>query len=190
MSERRVHESDLSGQLIVDEANLARVDVLQHPGLEAPVRLDATPDELEQLGKLSIDAVIIEVTMPGEDQEPQRFVMTSANFGKLAVERSMADILAEATPIIEQPAKRQRGSKERDYNTLQWAGFPHRGTTSDEEARLVRENLPAINANLEKAEQRLIDPENPEHAARYGFDGSRDAAAPELPATTDSAAKS
>jgi hypothetical protein len=58
----------------------------------------------------------------------------------------------------------------RDHNTLEWAGTPHKGKTSPEEARLVRENLEVINERLVAQGLRTIEPGNPEHARRYGFD--------------------
>ena len=182
MAERVVHFSDLTDQMITDPAQAVQIDVLQHPDLPEgePRRLEATEEEVRQVGELSVSkAVIIEVTMPGEDQEPQRYVLTAANFGKLAVGRSMSDVLTQAKPIVPEKPSRSR-EPGRDYETLEFAGFPHRGTTSDEEARLVRENLDQVNANLAAAGKRLIDPQHPDHAKRYGFDGSRDAGQPPL----------
>lgn len=174
MAERSVHESDLSGQLILDEASLARITVWQHPELEQPKVLDAAPEELERVGQLAIEAVVFDVTMPGET-EPTRHVMTAANFGKLAVKRSMSDVLTNAAPIMPDKQRRVR-SETKDYETLELAGQPHRGKVSDDEAHLVRENLEAVNERLRAAGQRVIDPENPDHRKRYGFDGSRESA--------------
>lgn len=180
MAERVVHFSDLTDQIIADPTQAVRIDVLQHPALPAgePRRLEATAEEVQQLGDLSIsDAVIIEATLPGEDQEPQRYVLTVAKFGKLAVGRSMPDVLAQAKPIVpETPRRTRRERTDRDYNSTH-AGYPHRGKPSDEEALYVREHLEEVNAKLAADGFRLVDAEDPDHRRRYGFDGGREAAA-------------
>lgn len=170
MGEKAMRFSDLSGQLAPDPNILAVVTVVDHPDLEGPVRIDALPEELAQLGKFGLAAVTLEVTMPGEE-EPTRHVLTTANFNKLATDRPMAEVLAEAEPVV---VKRRGGSgngngEARDHNTLEWAGTPHKGKTSPEEARLVRENLAAVNDRLIAQGLRPVDPTNPEHARRYGF---------------------
>lgn len=52
---------------------------------------------------------------------------------------------------------------------MEWASTPHKGKTNPEEARLVRENLPAINERLAAQGFRTIDLNHPERAQRYGF---------------------
>ena len=170
MGEKVMRFSDLSGQLAPGPEALARITVVDHPDLEAPVRIEALPEELEQLGKFAIRAVTLEVTMPGEE-EPTRHVLTVANFGKLSTDKPMAEVLEGAEPVV---AKRRGGSANgngevRDHNSLEWAGTPHKGKTSPEEARLVRENLEAINERLVAQRLRPVDPNNPEHVRRYGL---------------------
>lgn len=170
MGEKAMRFSDLSGQLVPDPNALASITVVDHPDLEAPVRIEALPEELEQLGKFAIRAVTLEVTMPDEE-EPTRHVLTVANFGKLATDKPMAEVLEGAEPVS--PKRRSGGvggnGEARDHNSLEWAGTPHKGKTSPEEARLVRENLEAVNARLISQGLRPVDPGNPEHARRYGF---------------------
>ena len=169
MGEKVMRFSDLSGQLAPDPEALAAITVVDHPDVEGPVRIDALPEELAQLGKFGLAAVTLEVTMPGEE-EPTRHVLTTANFAKLATDRPMAEVLAGAEPVV---AKRRGGSngngEARDHNTLDWAGTPHKGKTSPEEAALVREHLEEVNARLIAQGLRPVDPANPEHARRYGF---------------------
>jgi hypothetical protein len=171
MGEKVMHVSDLSGQLVPDAEALASVTVVDHPDVEdGPVRIEALPEELEQLGKFGIRAVTLEVKMPGEE-EVTRHVLTTANFAKLATDKPMAEVLAGAERVV---VKRRMGGaavngEMRDHNTLEWAGTPHKGKTSPEEARLVRENLGVINERLAAQGLRTIDPANPEHARRYGF---------------------
>jgi hypothetical protein len=168
MGEKVMRFSDLSGQLAQDPDALASITVVDHPDLDGPVRIDALPDELAQLGKFGLAAVTLEVTMPGEE-EPTRHVLTTANFGKLATDKPMAEVLAGAEPVSSKRRSGTGNGEVRDHNSLEWAGTPHKGKTSPEEAKLVRENLEAVNARLIEQGHRPVDPANPEHARRYGF---------------------
>ncbi|SRR5258708_1473217 len=171
MGEKVMRFSDLSGQLAPDPEALASITIVDHPELaDGPVRIEALPEELEQLGKFGIRAVTLEVKLPGEE-EPTRHVLTTANFAKLATDKPMAEVLEGAARVS---TKRRMGGaalngEMRDHNTLEWAGTPHKGKTSPDEARLVRENLEAINERLTAQGLRTIDPANPEHAKRYQF---------------------
>jgi hypothetical protein len=173
MGEKVMHVSDLSGQLVQDPEALASITVVDHPEVtDGPVRIEALPEELEQLGKFGIRAVTLEVKMPGEE-EPTRHVLTTANFAKLATDKPMAEVLEGAERVV---VKRRMGGSAvngevaRDHESMEWAGTPHKGKTSPKEAQLVRENLEAVNARLIAQGLRPVDPANPEHARRYGFD--------------------
>lgn len=168
MGERVIHVSDFSGETAPPE-QLAAVIVTEHPDLDGPVRLEALPAELEPLKKLGIKAVTLEVQLPGEE-EPTRHVLTTANFDKLATGQPMAEVLANAEPVVTKRRGSPSNGETRNHETLEWAGTPHKGKTSPEEARLVRENLEAVNARLSAQGYRTVDPGNPEHARRYGFD--------------------
>lgn len=146
--------------------------VTEHPDLDQPVRLEAVPGELAQLGKYSIAAVGLEVTSPG-GEEPTRYVLTVANFNKLASDRPHGRGPADAEPVVPKRCSHtttKNGGPLNDHNTLEWAGTPQKGKIGGEEARLAREHLDEINARLETQGLRTIDPTNPEHAKRYGFD--------------------
>lgn len=182
MVERLVRFSDLSGQMAENPEALVGVVVTDHPELDQPVRLEAMPGELEMLGKLALkDPVVLDVTQPDEE-EPQRYVLTVANFNKLATNKPMGEVLESAQPVT--PPKPQRrshnrtssGESLRDFSTLEHAGAPHKGKVGEAEAKLVRENLDAINERLAAQEVRTIDPTNPEHAKWYGFETARPAA--------------
>lgn len=171
MGEKVMRFSDLSGQLVPDPTLLASITVVEHPDVDGPVRIEALPEELEALAKFAIKAVTLDVQLPDEE-ESSRYVVTAANFAKLTTDRPMAEVLEGAERIN---LKRRVGGtalngEARDHNTLEWAGTPHKGKTSPEEARLVRENLETINERLAAQGYRTIDPGNPEHARRYGFD--------------------
>jgi hypothetical protein len=170
MGEKVMRFSDLSGQLAPDPNALASITVVDHPDLEAPVRIDALPEELEQLGKFAIKAVTLEVKMPDEE-EPTRHVVTMANFNKLATDKSMPEVLEGAERVTKRRSSGAGGNGEaRNHESLDWAGTPHKGKTSLIEAQLVRENLEAINERLISHGYRPGDPNNPEHARRYGFE--------------------
>lgn len=169
--ERTTHFSDISEQMITDPGQLAQMTVLEHPEIDEPVKLEATPEELANLGKLAMEPVICEVTMPGEE-EPTRYVFTPANFGKLAGTKPMKQVLADASPAEIPKRRNGNGSGNgdvHDHNTIEWAGTPHKGKTSPHEALLVREHLDEINARLAAAGHRAIDPANPDHVRRYGL---------------------
>ena len=180
MGKREVRFSDLSGQMAENPDALARITVLEHPDLEGPVRLEAMPAELEPLKKLGIRAVALEVQLPGDDEELTRYIVPTKDFDKLATGRPMAEVLAEAEPVIAKPTRRashnktSNGEPLRTFNTLENAGMPHQGKVSAEEARLVRENLEAVNANRAAQELPPIDPTKPMDAKRYGL-GTADA---------------
>jgi hypothetical protein len=151
---------------------LAQITIVDHPDVDdGPLRIEALPGELEALGKMAIKAVTLEVKLPDEE-EPTRHVLTAANFAKLATDKPMAEVLEGAERVIFKRSKGNGGAsgEARDHNSLDWAGTPHKGKTSPEEARLVRENLATINERLVAQGYRPVDPANPEHARRYGFD--------------------
>lgn len=173
MGEKVVRFSDLSGQMAENSDDLVAVLVTDHPELDEPVRLEALPDELKDLGKYSIAAVGLEVIRPG-DEEASRHILTVSNFNKLATGRPMDEVLASAQPVVKPKQRRSHnttvnGDPLHDHGTLEWAGTPHKGKVGSEEARLVREQLDEINARLTAQGLRTIDPGNPEHTKQYGF---------------------
>lgn len=185
--------SDFSAQAMPNQAESAQA-LVQHPEL-GDRRLDLTLEEAARLGELAMkDPVTVTIKLPDvegqEPAEPLRYHLTPANFAKLATRATVEVVMEEAKPLVEyNPRPNTRATAPtRDYNSLEWAGQPHRGTISDDEARLVRENLTAVNERLAAAGKRLIDPENPEIAARYGFGGSQEAAPaePQLALVPDS----
>ena len=57
-----------------------------------------------------------------------------------------------------------------DYSTLEHAGKPHRGKTTDAEKETVRGNLAVINERLKGDRIRIIHLDNAEHVTRYGLE--------------------
>jgi hypothetical protein len=179
MAKKTVHVSDFSGQLLAADDDVVRVVVLEHPDLVAgPVRLDARPEEIEAIDDAALDVAVVEIHDGDADEEPRRVVLTAAEFDALATDVPMAQLLRTAERV--RPAKSTRKVEKIDYATLEHAGKPHRGKVTDEEARLVRENLEEINKRLADEGLRQIDPADPDHAVRYGF--AVDASAEQLPA--------
>lgn len=168
MGEKVMRFSDLSGQLAPNSEALASITIIDHPDLDGPVRIDALPEELEPLAKFAVKAAVLDVHLPDEE-EPTRYVVTTTNFAKLATDRPMAEVLGNAERVSSRRRRAGGNSDGRNHETLEWAGTPHKGKTSPEEARLVRENLAAINERLTVRGYRVIDPSNSEHARRYGF---------------------
>src|ERR1039457_690605 len=92
MGEKVVRFSDLSGEMAEADA-LAMLVVSDHPDLDAPVRLEAMPGEIEVLGKLALkEPVVLDLRLP-DDEEPQRYVLTVPNFNKLATAKPMSEVL-------------------------------------------------------------------------------------------------
>ena len=185
MSTQEIRVSDLSGQTIGNpEEQLVKIVVTEHPDLEPDkrVRLDAMPEELENLGRWSIAAVGLEVTLPG-DEAPTRHVLTKANFDKLATSgRPMDEVIAAAAVVEVAKQRRTSHNTTKDggplvnYNDAEHAGMPHKGKIGDQEAAFVRENLELVNRRRAEAGHPPIDPASPVDAKRYGF-GKEDATA-------------
>lgn len=184
MSSKEVHFSDLSGEMITDPNQLASMMVTDHPDLDYPVRLDVRPDEVAQIGDKALKAVIVEVSLP-TDEQASRYVLAEREFDKLARGRSMKEILADATPYVAAAVMTRRSHNRRtdggpltDYTLPENAGLPHKGKVSPKEAEYVRANLEAVNARLSAQGIRTIDPADSELAKRYGFDSTSSQPAP------------
>jgi hypothetical protein len=171
VGQKTVRFSDLSGQLITDDVAPARIVIQEHPDLpEGPVEIEALGDEASALAKAGGQAALVEVYLPG-DEQPWRVVLDAAEFDKLATDRPMGEILAAARPVRRSsraaaaPAMQDRVN----YGTIEHAGKPHKGKTTDAEKRLVREHLDEINERLAAQNLRTISRTDPEHIERYGL---------------------
>jgi hypothetical protein len=188
MSKRYVTISDLTGKPINDDNDIVTIAVLEHPALEHPVQLDAAQNELKGLSGSSKDFVLLEVLSDGGDKR-ERMVLELADFEALIKSGEPQDVLENAERYgVQQPASavreepkrrgRPRGSavgaatkpEKVDYKTLEHAGTPHRGRTTEEEANIVRSNLDTVNRRRVDQGHPPIDPQDPKDAARYGFD--------------------
>jgi hypothetical protein len=164
---------------------LARIVIHEHPELgDGPVEIEVLADEAKVIEKAALRVAMVDIYLAGED-EPRRVAMDAAAFDKLATERPMAELLIQAPRArIAKRASRASGQGapsagasatggtakgERDYATLEHAGKPHRGKTTDEEKALVREHFDEINDRLAAEGLRTISLGDAEHVERYGL---------------------
>ncbi|WP_434743103.1 hypothetical protein [Micromonospora sp. SH-82] len=168
MGKKTIHVSDFSGTVLQADDEMVRVVVLEHPDLVAgPVRLDATPAEVEQIDDAALDVAVVEIHDGLDGGEPRRVVLNASEFDSMATDVPMAQLLRTAERV--KPPKARKSAEKIDYGTIEHAGKPHRGRVTEEEARLVREQLDEVNKRLADAGLRQIDPTDPDHATRYAF---------------------
>ncbi|HEY0932840.1 MAG TPA: hypothetical protein VGD91_03770 [Trebonia sp.] len=178
MGQKTVRFSDLSEQLITEDSALVRIVVHEHPELDGqPVEIEAHLDEVEAITDAGLQVAVVDLYAAGET-EPRRVTLDAAVFDKLAAARPMAELLIAARPARRAPKPRAAaapaaapGERDRiDYSTLEHAGQPHKGKTTDAEKRLVREHLAEINQRLAEQGLRTIDLRDPGHVERYGLE--------------------
>lgn len=185
MGQKTVRFSDLSGQLITEDDALARIVVHDHPDLgDSPVEFEALTDEAKVIEKAALRVAIVELHIPGED-EPRRVVVDAATLDALATDTPMNELLITARPA--RPARRASKTTSGaasstsnstststsggrvNYATLEHAGEPHKGKTTDLEKQLVRNHFDEINDRLVAQGLRTISLADPEHVERYGL---------------------
>lgn len=173
MGQKTVRFSDLSGQLITDGEAPARIVVSEHPGLPGgPVEIEALTAEVTDIEKAGGQVALVDLYFPGDDQ-PRRVVLDVAEFDKLATDKPMSEILATARPARRAPRAATAAASREDrvnYGTIEHAGKPHKGKTTDAEKRLVREHLDEINEQLAAQNLRTISLTDPDHVERYGLE--------------------
>jgi hypothetical protein len=172
MGSKTVRFSDLSGQLIMDDDALARIVVHEHPELvDGPVEIEALAGEAEAMEEAALRVAVVEVYLP-DDIEPRRIVMAADAFDKLATEHPMEQLLIAARPARRSPRTAVSGGSRGDrldYATLEHAGKPHKGKTTDVEKQLVRAHFDQINERLAAQGIRTISLTDPDHVERYGL---------------------
>ncbi len=173
MGQKTVRFSDLSGQLIMHDDALARIVVHEHPELgDSPVEIEALTDEAEAMEQAALRVAVVDLYLR-DDIEPRRIVMEADVFDKLATENPMSELLIAARPARRSsrtPASSTPRGDRVDYATLEHAGKPHKGKTTDTEKQLVRDHLAEINERLARQGIRTINLTDPEHVERYGLD--------------------
>jgi hypothetical protein len=173
MGQKTVLFSDLSGQLIMEGDTPARIVIHEHPELsDGPVEIEALADEAKLMEKAALRVAIIDLYAPGDD-EPRRVVMHAEAFDKLATDRPMSELLITARPAKRATRSTAASSPNGDranYGTVEHAGKPHKGKTTDAEKRLVREHFDEINERLAAQGIRTISLSDPEHVERYSLE--------------------
>ena len=173
MGQKTVRFSDLSGQLILDNDTPARIVVCEHPELgDSPVEFEALSDEASAIEKGAVEVAVLDLYFPGEDQ-PRRVAMDVDAFDKLATDKPMSELLITARPA-RRATRSAAASTTREsrvnYATLEHAGKPHKGKTTDAEKQLVREHFDEINERLAGENLRTISLADTEHVERYGLE--------------------
>jgi len=173
MGQKTVRFSDLSGQLIMHDDALARIVVHEHPELgDGPVEIEALTDEAEAIEEAALRVAVVDLYLR-DDLEPRRLVLEADVFDKLATDNPMSELLIAARPARRSsraPANGTARGDRLDYATLEHAGKPHKGKTTDTEKQLVRDHLAEINERLAKQGFRTISLTDPDHIERYGLD--------------------
>jgi hypothetical protein len=172
VGQKTVRFSDLSGQLINDDEVPARIVVTEHPELaDSPVEIEAFVDEARAIEKAGVPVAIVDIYFPGD--LPRRVALEAAVFDKLATDKPMSELLAAARPARRAPRSATAPAAREDrvnYATLEHAGKPHKGKTTDAEKQLVREHLDEINERLAGENLRTISLSDAEHVERYGLE--------------------
>jgi len=173
MGQKMVRFSDLSEQLITEDSALVRIVIHEHPELDGQaVEIEAHADEARVITDAALEVAVVDIYTTGE-AEPRRVTLDAAVFDKLATARPMSELLIAAPPARRAPRPRATApadSQRPDYGTLQHAGKPHKGKTTDAEKQLVREHLAEINKRLAAEGLRTIELTDPGHVERYGLE--------------------
>ncbi|MFI5530345.1 hypothetical protein ACIA8O_17570 [Kitasatospora sp. NPDC051853] len=177
MGQKIIRFSDLTGKHAEDDGALVRIVVREHPDLaDGPVEIEALAEELTSVEELALDLVTVELYRPGHD-EPETVVMEAGIFDRLAVATPMAEVLrgAKRVPTRTVPGQTTTATalsaKERvNYASLEHAGRPHKGRTTDAEKQVVQQHLEEVNERLASEGVRTIDLANADHVSRYGLE--------------------
>lgn len=173
MAQRMVRFSDLTNKIIGDD-NVVRVVIEQHPALHnGPVEIEVAEDEVEPIRKGALSVVTLKLYQ-ANGSAPEAVTMEIEAFDQLAGDMDMADIIRRAEPAYP-PRKQVKSSpaaaaEKLEYATLEHAGKPHRGKTTDAEKEIVRNNLDKINERLQRDGMRTISLDDSEMVARYGLE--------------------
>jgi hypothetical protein len=173
MGQKTVRFSDLSGQLILEDDALARIVVQEHPELvNGPVEIEALADEAKLIEQAALRVVVLDLYL-SDDYEPRRITMDADAFEELASQKPVSELLIGARPARRGSRIAVNGGSRNggvDYATLEHAGQPHKGKTTDAEKLLVRGHFDEINARLAAQGVRTLSLDDPDHIERYGLE--------------------
>jgi hypothetical protein len=172
MAQRLVRFSDLTNK-VIDGDEVVRIVIEQHPALRnGPVELEAALDEVVEIRSSVLNVVSLKL-YHGDGSVPETVTMETEAFNRLAGDMNMEDVLRKAQPAYppRRPTKAASASIDKlDYASLEHAGKPHRGKTTDAEKEIVCNNLGKINERLERDGLRTIKLDDAEMVARYGLE--------------------
>jgi hypothetical protein len=173
VAERLVKFSDLTNTMIEPGTPYARVVIERHSELSPGnrVSLDCLPSELKGIDDVEIDLVLLTVYEDG--REPRKVALQREDFDALARgDDDMPTLIATGMREVKPEPERARGrarTERVDYSSVEHAGRPHRGVTTDAEKETVRANLDAVNERLAREGHRQIDLTDAELVERYGL---------------------
>jgi hypothetical protein len=177
MAVKVVHVSDVSDKE-GNQEELGTLEVLEHPDIGEPARLEIFPDEFARL-QAADQVVRLRWTAPGARQ-PQELTVLQETFDRLAQDRDMKTVLLSAiTAQHERRGQNQAPRRPRrdggggrgkvDYSSPEHAGEPHRGRITEAEKAYVREHLDEVNKRLRGKGMRTLDPADPTMRERYAL---------------------
>ena len=180
MAVKVVHVSDVSDRE-GSQQELGTLEVLEHPEIGEPARLEIFPDEFQRLQ--AADRIVrLRWTAPGS-RRSQELTVLQETFDSLAdslaQDRDMKTVLLSAitaeherqgqTQAPRRPRRGGGGGRGKvDYSSPEHAGEPHRGRITEAEKAYVREHLDQVNRRLRGKGMRTIDPADPTMGERYG----------------------
>ncbi len=173
MGQKTVRFSDLSGQLILEDDALARIVIQEHPELvDGPVEIEALADEAKAIEHAALRVVVVDLYLP-DDYEPRRITMDADAFDELASQKPVSELFIGARPARRGSRAAANGTSRNggvDYATMQHAGQPHKGKTTDAEKLLVRDHFDEVNERLAAQGLRTLSLDDPDHVERYGLE--------------------
>jgi hypothetical protein len=146
--------------------------VMNFSDREDRLAIDLTAEEAEALRGHAIGMMTVRLMAHDEEPVNLQFDVTGLRKGLgLRNEQALAELLERAEPMAV-AARGVRHSRDESvsYATPDRAGEPHRGKTTDEEKKIVHDDLHGANARLRAKGMREISLDNPEHVARYGLE--------------------
>ena len=181
MATKTIKVSDLSGEEIRNEEQLARLVIEEHPDITESVTLEVLASEVES--QLPEEQNYVRGTYypsPESGGVIRSFIMPVEDFNNLSQREDMATVLQNAQSQQQEQDGRRRGRRgtrrgtgqrrqRRDFASPEHAGEPHRGRITDAEKAYVQNNLDEVNRRLRDKGMREIDPSDPEMAERYGL---------------------
>lgn len=165
---KTLYISELTGEVIYDEAQVVRITVHEHPDIEAPVEIVAAEGELKPLAGKAMS--VVRLTLKPVNGRDETVTVAVDLFNKLATDEPMGKVLGEATPAVGlgRPAA-VAASVKVDYSDPAYAANPKRGKVSEAEKATVAKHFDEINERLKRDGHRVLDLKDAQIVDRYGL---------------------